>query len=220
MQTARRTIHVNPTVPTPSGLRMAGIEDRLESDKSIRNVNYPADDLSHQSGDGLEVHGCRFEGVRLPTAISRTTIEGSHLVSCDLANAQVDESSLLDSVVTSSRLTGISWSHGILRGSVIEARADLSSYRNTKIRNVIFRDCDLRQSDWQRAEFRNVLFQGCNLTGAQFSNAQMQHNVQFSDCTLIDISGVRGMAGATVNGGDLLGLAGSLAREVGIGVEW
>ncbi|MGY2090478.1 pentapeptide repeat-containing protein [Nocardia gipuzkoensis] len=189
-------------------------------DKSIRGVNFPADDLSTQSGDGLEIRGCHFQGVRLPSAITRTTIEGSHLVSCDLANAQVDESSLLDSAITSSRLTGMSWSHGVVRGSVIEARADLSSFRHTKFRNVIFRECDLRQSDFQRAEFRNVRFEGCNLTAAQFANAEMQHNVQFVDCALIDVGGVRGLAGSTVNGGDLLGLAASLAREVGIGVEW
>ncbi|SLH51688.1 Uncharacterised protein [Mycobacteroides abscessus subsp. abscessus] len=37
---------------------------------------------------------------------------------------------------------------------------------------------------------------------------------------MVDVRGVRGLKGAHVRGDDLLGLAASLAREVGIEVDW
>jgi uncharacterized protein YjbI with pentapeptide repeats len=221
MRAVQRAVSVNPAIPALGNLRAAGPADNFDTDKTIRGVEFRSCDFSDETGEGLEIYKCRFEDVRLPAGLSHTVIEGCHLITCDLATSQVDDSSLLECYVTSSRLTGMSWSRGIMRDSVMEAvRANLASFRSSKIRNVVFRECDLNQADFQSVELRNVLFDRCNLTAAQFSNAAMQHNVRFEDCKLIDIVGVQGMAGSTVSGGDLLGLAGSLARAAGIAVEW
>jgi uncharacterized protein YjbI with pentapeptide repeats len=104
--------------------------------------------------------------------------------------------------------------------SIDDTRADLASFRGSKFQKVVFTGCNLAGADFQRVRFRSVRFEGCDLTGAQFSQANIEHNTTFVDCRLIDVRGVRGLKGAQVRGDDLLGLAGSLAREVGIDVDW
>ncbi|WP_433491855.1 pentapeptide repeat-containing protein [Nocardia grenadensis] len=162
-----------------------------------------------------------FSGARIIGTLARATFDNCMFASCDLSNLRTDETSFLESEITQSRLTGLSLSDGVLRDvSVEDTRADLASFRGSKLQKVVFTGCNLAGADFQRVRFRSVRFEGCDLTGAQFSQANIEHNTTFVDCRLIDVRGVRGLKGAQVRGDDLLGLAGSLAREVGIDVNW
>ncbi len=49
---------------------------------------------------------------------------------------------------------------------------------------------------------------------------EISHTLRFPPCPLPYFAGVAGFRGATVDGGDLLGLAAGLAREAGIIVRW
>lgn len=187
----------------------------------MRGIGFDGLDLSASAAYATDIEQCRFSGVRMPGVIRQTTLVNTEFSVCDLANVQADDSSLLQSRVSTSRMTGMSWTKGVLRDVVVESsRANLASFRYSRLKTVVFKDCDLQQADFQRTEFRNVLFESCDLSSAQFNGAHLHHNVRFEDCVLVNIGGVAGLKGATVQGGDLFGLAASLARQAGIAVEW
>lgn len=221
MRTTRH-VHVSPTKPKLSAsLREAGPRDAFCDELSVSGVRYCGADAGFDGAYAMTVSGCSFDGVRLAGEIGRTGFDNCIFDLSDLSNVRADETSFIESVLRQSRLTGLSLTNGVARDVVVEdTRADLSVFRYTKFRTVVFAGCNLAGVDFQRATFRNVRFERCDLTGAQFGHAVIDHNTSFVDCRLVDIGGVKGLKGARVRGDDLLGLAGSLAREVGIDVEW
>lgn len=183
-------------------------------------LDYIGQDMAGVEVDASDIEQCRFDTVAMPAAMRRTTIYGSEFTGCDFANLQADSGSLLQSAISLSRLTGMSWTGGTWRDVTVESsRVNLTFFGYSKLEMVVFRDCELTQADFERVKFRHVLFEKCDLSGAQFSGAEMV-NVRFVDCVLTNLRGVTDLRGATVAGGDLLGLAAALAREAGISVEW
>ncbi len=215
-------VPVVPSTPRSRPRRPAeSPRDDFVDDTTIGEVDYSGADLTRAETHALGLEGCRFDNCRFGGVMRGVTIYESELSVCDLANLLADECSMAECAISTSRLTGMSWTAGSWRDVLLEGtRADLTSFRYSKLRTVVFRDCDLRQADFEGVEFRNVVFEHCNLTGARFTGTAPRHNLRFTDCTLADIDGVAGLRGATVDGGDLLGLAASLAREAGIIVRW
>ncbi|MGW5384108.1 pentapeptide repeat-containing protein [Nocardia sp. NPDC003963] len=215
-------VQVAPAKPrTASALRDAGPGEEFADDLTVSGVRYTGTDVGLEGGEAIAISASEFSGARIVGTLARTTFDSCRFDSCDLSNLRADETSLLESEITQSRLTGLSLSDGVLRDvTVDDTRADLASFRGSKFQKVVFTGCNLAGADFQRVRFRSVRFEGCDLTGAQFSQANIEHNTVFVDCRLIDVRGVRGLKGAQVRGDDLLGLAGSLAREVGIDVSW
>ncbi|MCE5292164.1 MAG: pentapeptide repeat-containing protein [Nocardiaceae bacterium] len=212
---------IAPAVPKLPALRPAELPaDAFEDEKHLDGLEYVGQDMAGSEVDSIEIELCRFDNVAMPAAMRRTTIYGTEFASCDFANVQADSGSLLQSTISSSRLTGMSWTGGTWRDVTVEsARVNLTFFGYSKLQMVVFRDCELTQADFERVKFRNVLFEKCDLSGAQFSGAEMV-NVRFVDCIMANLRGVADLRGSTVEGGDLLGLAAALAREAGISVEW
>ncbi|MER7583273.1 pentapeptide repeat-containing protein [Kitasatospora sp. NPDC097691] len=69
-----------------------------------------------------------------------------------------------------------------------------------EVQDVVFRECNLSQADFQFAELRDVRFEKCDLTGAQFANVVIQPGVSFDNWTLVDVGGAAHLKGATVRG--------------------
>ena len=219
----RRSAYVrNPTAPklgkvlTPAAMP----DDDFGDEKTLKGREYRGTDLAGRIASGFDIEQCRFDGARLADCtLTQVIVSDSVIERCDLANLRGSNISLIQASVVASRLTGSSWANGLFRDVMFsECRADLAHFRYAKLKTVAFENCNLRQADFQWAEFRGVRFVSCDLSGAQFANAAMQ-NVSFADCDLSDVGGVTSFKGATVRGGDLLSLASSLAREIGIRVE-
>ncbi|MFC6011468.1 pentapeptide repeat-containing protein [Nocardia lasii] len=215
-------VRFEPAVAKVGSLRAAvSPGDDPVDELSVTEVEYRDVDFAESHVYGLSVEGCLFDSVRFPSTLRQATIAESTLRVCDLANVQADDSTMLESVIEHGRITGLSWTAGVLRDVLIDStRADLASFAESRLRSVVFRDCDLRQADFQRTEFRNVRFERCNLTGARFAETRPHQNLRFEDCDLTGLYGVSALRGATITGGDLESLAATLARELGIAVEW
>jgi uncharacterized protein YjbI with pentapeptide repeats len=218
----KREVRFEPAVTAPRALRPAESPgDDPVDDRTVTDREYSGTDFAESRVYGFGAEGCLFDSVRFPSTLHQARITESELRVCDLANVQADDSSMFESVVAHGRLTGLSWTAGVLRDVLVESsRADMASFAESRLRTVVFRDCDLRQADFQRTEFRNVRFERCNLTGARFADARIQQNLRFEDCDLTGVSGLTALRGATIQGGDLESLAATLARELGITVEW
>ncbi|MBT0770111.1 pentapeptide repeat-containing protein [Kineosporia sp. J2-2] len=194
--------------------------DDLDDEKTLRALIYQGSDFAGRSVYGCDVEESRLEAVRLgDVELDQVIISDTVLERSDLANARCRGVSLLQVLLDACRLTGSSWSDGLFRDvTLTDCRADLTRFRQGKLRSVAFTDCNLRGADFQWAEFSHVEFTRCDLSAAQFANARMS-GVMFTDCTLDGVGGVTGLRGATVQARDLIGLAPSLAHELGIGIE-
>jgi uncharacterized protein YjbI with pentapeptide repeats len=97
-------------------------------------------------------------------------------------------------------------------------RADLSSFRFGRFKNVVFRDCNLTEANFQGADLTGARFERSKLVGAQFSNAKMQ-GTRLSDCDLWGVAGIQSFQGAVVTAADAQSLVFALASAMGITIE-
>ncbi|MDH6129607.1 pentapeptide repeat-containing protein [Kitasatospora sp. GP82] len=202
-------------------LRPASMPDHnLEDDATFKGLQFSGLSLTGKSAEAVEIEQSTFDGVRFTgTHLVRSVLAHCAFQTCDFASVRTQDVSLLRSTVTGCRLTGSSWSNGNFRDMLFEGtRGDSTLFRYSKLKTVLFRDCNLTGADFQFAELREVRFEKCDLTGAQFANVSL-HRTYFDNCTLLDVGGAASLAGATVQGTGAMELALSLAREAGIVIE-
>ncbi len=198
----------------------AGGWDGWTDDGELAGLALRGLDLTRREVRSVAATGCRFTdtglaGGRLEQAVF-TDCAFDH---CDLANLRATDCSLVRGTLAASRLTGLGWASSLLRDVTVEGcRADLAAFRFSRLRTVVFRDCTLAQADFQGADLRSTRFERCVLAGAQFSNATLK-DTRFTDCDLSGLGGAASLAGATIQGGDHLGLLRTLAAALGITVE-
>src|SRR5512132_1586191 len=134
---------IAPEAPRmPDELELAAVDAaRVESGEEWRRVRIVDADLPDLAAPGL-----RFEEARL----ERVDLGGGRLAHLAL-----------------SRLTGVSWTEGLVRDTVLsDCRIDLSSFAATRFDQVVFERCLLTQADFQEANLRAVRFVDCDLTEA------------------------------------------------------
>ncbi|MDO8213704.1 pentapeptide repeat-containing protein [Conexibacter sp. CPCC 206217] len=116
------------------------------------------------------------------------------------------------------RMTGIQLAESTLRDVVIEdSRVDLAAFRVSRFERVVFRRCQLQELDLVEAELSSVVFDDCDLSGADFSHARFRLS-EMRGCTLDAIVGAERLRGVAMPWTDVVGLAGTLAAAIGIGV--
>jgi uncharacterized protein YjbI with pentapeptide repeats len=178
------------------------------------------------SGDFAEVRaaGGRFMRSRLDRAV----LTGSRLRSV----------ALIDVVASGCELSGADWTSARMRRVVFEgSRMAGALLADAELEDVVFRNCKLTLASLNSARLREVVFEGCELDEAFLGRGTMRA-VRFEDCRLrradfsgaalarVDLRGseldpagdVSGLRGAIIDGVQLAGLAGHLARAAGITV--
>jgi len=138
---------------------------------------------------GCEVSGADWTSARM----RRVRFEGSRLAGLLLADAELD-----DVVFRDCKLT-------------------LASLNSARLRDVVFEGCELDEAFLGRGTMRAVRFDGCRLLRADFSGASLAR-VDLRGSELDPAGDVSGLRGAIIDGVQLAGLAGHLARAAGITV--
>ena len=179
------------------------------------------------AGDFSEVRaaGGRFMRSRLDRAV----FTGSRLRSV----------ALIDVVASGCELSGADWTSARMRRVVFEgSRMAGTLFADAELDDVVFRNCKLTLASFNSARLREVVFEGCELDEAFLGRGTMRA-VRFDDCRLrradfsgaslarVDLRGseldpagdVSGLRGAIIDGVQLAGLAGHLARAAGITVS-
>lgn len=168
---------------------------------------------------GLELRASRLTGVALDGAqLARPEWRDCELHRCSLANTLVRGGSLTRVTFTDCRMTGVTWAQTTLedvtfRGCLL----DLASFHAARLRRVIALDCVMREAELAEAVCDSVRFDRCDLTGANFRGARFAAG-ELRGCTLDAITGIEGLRGASIPWPELVGLAGTLASALGIGV--
>ena len=220
-----RTAATTARTPTAPRLPVVAAEpaegwDGWVDDAELTGLALRGHELTGRDVRSVAATGCRFVDTGLAGGRLEQAVFGDCAFDhCDLANLRANDSSLVRGVLATSRLTGLAWVSSLLRDVTVEGcRADLAAFRFSRLRTVVFRDCTLAQADFQGADLRDTRFERCVLAGAQFSNATLK-DTRFVDCDLSGLGGAASLAGATIQGGDHLGLLRTLAAALGITVE-
>jgi uncharacterized protein YjbI with pentapeptide repeats len=133
-----------------------------------------------------------------------------------LANATLRGGSLTRVLVDGGRLTGFHIAETEIRDCVWRGcGADMASFRHAKLERTTFQDCNMREADFMGLRGNWVRFHDCDLRGASFAHAQFTHS-EFRRCTMDDIDGVEGLRGTSMELEQMLTLAPSLARALGV----
>src|ERR1700730_9809853 len=191
---------------------------------SLTLAKIPADDLKddgvYLSLEYVDIDQCRYKNINFgQTKLDRALISDSVFQSCDLANLQARDCSLVRVAITGSRMIGLQWAEGGVRDTTFEnCRMDMASFRFGTLKSVVFTDCKLIQADFQDADLRGARFERCDLAGTQFSKAQME-GTRFADCNLDGLGGVTSLKGSIVSCRDTLALTYTLASALGITIE-
>ncbi|HEU5033914.1 MAG TPA: pentapeptide repeat-containing protein [Mycobacteriales bacterium] len=162
---------------------------------------------------GVAARGRRISGVELSAHSELVDLVATD---CDISGLLAQQSRLERAELVRSRLRGVTWAGGVVRDVLLdEVRTEDASVRFSALRRVIVRDSDLPGLDLTECTLEQVRFEQCTLRGARFDHATMVQ-VGFTGCDLTGVSGAAAFAGASMQLDDLLSLAPSLARELGI----
>jgi uncharacterized protein YjbI with pentapeptide repeats len=138
------------------------------------------DDLSGQAAAEVGLAGAVLEAVNLGgTDLPELRLTDVRLAGCDLANAGWRKARWERVEGAACRAVGLQTNEATLR-------------------DVRFRDCDLRLAQFRFARFRAVRFEGCQLREADFRGADLS-GVAFARCDLRDAD----LSEATLTGTDL-----------------
>lgn len=173
------------------------------------------------SDEPLDLHDRDFRNQRLgpaDLAVNSEIVEVT-LEDCDVIGVLAQKSRLERVSITGSRLRGVSWAAGVIRGVTLDSVTgqDLSC-RFSTLRVVTLRDCQLPEVDFTEAEFDQVMLERCDLRAAKFDHAKVK-SLRIAGCNLAGASGAIDLRGASMDLDDVLSLAPSLAREIGIAIE-
>jgi uncharacterized protein YjbI with pentapeptide repeats len=167
------------------------------------------------------------------------SVRRSRLDRAVLTGARLRSLSLVDVIVSGCEASGADWTSARMRRVVFEgSRLSGTLFADAELEDVVFRDCKLTLASFNSARLRECVFEGCELDEAFLGRGTMRA-VRFSDCRLrladftgaslarVDLRGselepagdVAGLRGAIIDGVQLAGLAGHLARAAGITVS-
>jgi uncharacterized protein YjbI with pentapeptide repeats len=192
------------------------VEDETEWSECL----FEGTTLSGVDAQHVRLVDARLRGVALVDAVlARLDARDCLIADSDLANAACVGAVLTWVDVTGSRATGLDLTQSVLNHvSFRDCKLDLASLRFAKATEVEFRDCTLAGADLTGAQLARVTFERCDLTGADLSSARLEE-VDLRTCTLESLRGVGALRGATLDAAQVVGLAPSLAVELGIVVS-
>lgn len=137
----------------------------------------------------------------------------------DAANGDWRGAELRRARFSDARLTGLNLSEERMEeASFVACRLEYANFRHCAIKRVSFEGCVLTGADFQGATIESTHFADCRLADADFTKAKL---------TLVDLRGSElalagsplALRGAIIDRLQLMELARSLARELGITVE-
>lgn len=218
----RSRVPKEPVAPKiPTALADAKTPDNDLSDDGVYlSMQYESLDLSGGRAEDVEFERCRFRETSFSaTILRRANLTDVEFIGCDLANLRLSDSRIFSAFVDRSRMTGTAMTDCGFRDVLFSGcRADLSSFRFARFKNVVFRNCNLTEANFQGADLTGARFEGCKLVGSQFSNAKMQ-GARLSDCDLWGVAGIQSFQGAIVAAADAQSLVLALASALGITIE-
>jgi uncharacterized protein YjbI with pentapeptide repeats len=191
----------------PADLRAASLErtiaDRLAlTGADAASVRIEQSRLSHVILDGATLANARFQDV----VVTGGSWANSRAMGADFRRVRFE----------GVRMTGGNLAECALRDvSLVDCRAELTSYRFATLERVRFERCRLTESDFYGARFESVVFVDCDLSRALWAEATFQ-NSELRGCDISGAGNPERLRGVAMPWSDVLASAGELARAAGI----
>lgn len=181
------------------------------------HVTSEAPTLDPPSACDDDVRDLWLQGARiLELDLDRSELLDLRLDDCDVSGVVASGAVIRRMALTGTRLRGVTFAKGQYDDGVIRdcVTSDLS-LRFSRLRQVVFRACDLSGVDFYNTTFEHVTIDGCDLQRARF-DAAIVKCLSITNCNLTAIAGVSGLKGAQLDASDLPAMAQSLASDAGI----
>jgi uncharacterized protein YjbI with pentapeptide repeats len=167
-----------------------------------------------------DVNDLWLQGARiLELDLDRPELVDVRLEDCDVSGVLARDFIARRIELTRTRLRGVGFANGQCDDGLLQdcVTSELS-LRFSRLRRVVFRECDLSGADFYNASFAHATFERCNLRRARFDGATIEC-LTITDCDLTGVTGALSLSGAQLDASDLPSLAVSLAREAGIEIH-
>jgi len=168
----------------------------------------------------IEIAGENWDGRRVvAVTLDRPDAVDFVLDNCDLAGVTSTGGSFRRVTVRRTRLRDCTFGGGMLQDLVAEdCTGERLSLRFSTLQRVVVESSRLPGLDLYGATVDKVVFRDCDLTGAAFDGVTVKE-LRLERCTLMGITGVASLRGAEVDFDDLMTLAPSMAKELGLKVR-
>ena len=207
-------------------LKAFGDDEPLEFDGDYDRVLFAGRTFADADAGGARFTECAFtegsgfDGGQLRRGrLSDVWFAQTRLVAVDLAESSWTDAWFNGCVFAGVQAFAITGRRVLLRG----CKLDSVNFRDSKATDVTFQDCVLRDVDFASARLTRVRFPGCTLVNADFTRVT---------CKDVDLRGARlgtesdpgikagydSLAGAAIDGLQLMTLAPHLAHHLGITV--
>jgi uncharacterized protein YjbI with pentapeptide repeats len=206
-----------PRDPIPGDVEPQPYDRGPDDESEIEDVRLSGLALGGETYHLVDWRYAAFAGC----GMSGSTWKKSHFTDtafddCDLANSAYDKCGFERVRFARGRMTGVDVSGCTLADvQVLDAPADLSTWRFAKLEHAVFRGCRLTQSDWMSASLTRVRFEGCDFADADFNHCEME-SVTFVGCSFENVRGVAGLSGAAIDRAALIDLTEPMAAALGI----
>ncbi len=204
-----------PQVPSSEELAPEELIDDDEWIGVVATGDYIGQRAENAELSGVAIRSGRWSGVILERLLA-TDVAFSD---CDLAGFVLQaESSLRRVSFTRCRMSGVVFAglrmHDV---SFTDCTLDDANLRMAHLEHVSFEGCALTGADFYAATIAGARVSGCDLQGVSLTKATLA-DVDLRGSRLEDITGAGALRGATVDVGQVVGLARSLALALEINV--
>jgi uncharacterized protein YjbI with pentapeptide repeats len=206
-----------------TALRAAEDHEHLVIDGSDALAGSDAAAVTDYSDADLEdarFDDCAFSRLQISRArFDHATFRRTTLHGCEGGNASFADSVATDVSLTSSRFVGADFSSSAMKNVVFEeCNLQLASFRFARFTNVVFRNCNLTEVDFQGVKAAKVEFDHCRIQATEFSQAAFQAG-SITMCEIVSLTGVKFLAGLSIDEPALLALAPALAASAGLRLQ-
>jgi len=148
--------------------------------------------------------------------LDRPELLDLRLTDCDLSGLVATGFVARRVELSGTRIRGVTFVKGQYDdGLVADCTTSEMSLRFSKLRHVVFRNCDLSGADFYNTTFEHVTIDGCDLQRATFDGAHVTC-LSITNCNLAAVRGISGLRGAQLDVSDLPAMAPAMASDAGI----
>ena len=211
-----------PAPPKPPRIpaRLEPCNCTTEGESSVELIAFDAgDELAGIERRDITCDRCSFAQASLAGAsVEGATVTDVDCFGSDVSNLRARGGSFERVLMRDTRAVGISLLEARLRDvEFVESNLDLARCRFAQLERVAFRGCRLRDADFSNAKLASVTFEGCDLTKVDFTKAVFAR-CEIRSCVIEGVRGLVNLEGIAMPFPDLIELAPSLARALGLHV--
>lgn len=125
-----------------------------------------------------EYENCVFRNcIFSETNLSKMAFSECIFEACNFSNAHLAGTTFQEVIFRDSKLIGLNFdqcSPFLLSFTFENCQLNFSSFFKLKLKNTIFRDCQLQQTDFSNANLSSAQFINCDLSGSIFLNTRLE----------------------------------------------